>query len=631
MAYASTPEGRKSLNRALRRATSVYAPPPILTVSQWADRFRRLSPEASAEPGQWITSRAEYQRGIMDACNDPAVETIVVMSSAQVGKTEILNNVIGYFIHQDPAPILVIQPTLEMAEAWSKDRLAPMIRDTPCLRGKVKDPRTRDSGNTLLHKTFPGGHITAGGANSPAFMASRPIRIVLGDEVDRWPPSVGSEGDGPALASKRAATFWNRKKIWTSTPTIKGASRIEDLYESSDQRRYHVPCPHCHTMQILVWAQVVWQNNQPETAIYACSACGAEITDADKPEMLRRGTWLAEKPGGKIAGFHLNELYSPWVSFAEMAAAFLDAKRSRSPEKLKTFINTSLGETWEQEGVTVDDGSLLSRREEYPAKVPQSGLVLTAAVDVQEDRLEVEVVAWGIGEESWSIDYRVFRGNPAQPEVWRELDTYLQSTFEHESGVSLRIATTFIDSGGHHTKQVYGFCKFREQRRIYACKGVAGPGKPLAGRPSKGNAIGALLFPIGVDTAKEILYARLKLTDFGPGYCHFPKLEQYDEEYFKQLTAEKQKTKYRNGFPAKFWEKVRPRNEALDLRVYAMAALDALKPNLAKIAETLEKVAENKPELEKPAVQPGPPQSSLPPQARRPTVRVPRRNWVNSW
>lgn len=634
MAYASTPEGRKSLNRALRRATSVYAPPPILTVSQWADRFRRLSPEASAEPGQWITSRAEYQRGFMDAINDPAIETIVAMWSAQSGKTEGLNNMIGYFIHQDPSPMLIVQPTEQMAEAWSKDRLAPMLRDTPCLRGKVKDPRSRDSGNTLLHKQFPGGHITAIGANAPASLAGRPIRIVFGDEVDRYPVSAGTEGDPVSLARVRARNFWNRKFIWTSTPTIRGLSRIEKLYESSDQRRYHVPCPHCHTMQTMVWGQVVWPKNQPELAIYACSGCGAEITDADKPEMLRRGTWLAEKPGGNIAGFHLNALYSPWVTFAEMATDFVEAKRSRSNEQLKTWINTSLADTWEDESITVDDGSLMSRREEYPAKVPQNGLVLTAAVDVQEDRLEVEVVAWGIGEESWSVDYRVFRGNPAQPEVWRELDTYLQSTFEHESGVSLRIATTFIDSGGHHTKQVYGFCKFREQRRIYACKGVAGPGKPLAGRPSSGNAIKALLFPVGVDTAKEILYARLKLPDFGPGYCHFPKLEQYDEEYFKQLTAEKQKTKYRNGFPTKFWEKVRPRNEALDLRVYAMAALDALKPPMRQIAATLEKRAEemaNKREPQKPAVQPGPPQSALPPQARKPSFRLPRRNWVNSW
>jgi phage terminase large subunit GpA-like protein len=632
MAYASTPEGRKSLNRAMQRAAALYAPPPILTVSQWADRYRKLSPEASAEHGQWITSRAEYQRGFMDAINDPAIETVVAMWSAQSGKTEAINNMIGYYIDQDPSPMLIVQPTEQMAEAWSKDRLAPMLRDTPCLRGKVKDPRSRDSGNTLLHKQFPGGHITAIGANAPASLAGRPIRIVFGDEVDRYPASAGEEGDPVSLARVRARNFWNRKFIWTSTPTIRGASRIERLYESSDQRHYHVPCPHCHAMQILMWAQIIWPTNQPELAVYACSGCGAEITDADKPEMLRRGTWVAEKPGGKIAGFHLNGLYSPWVTFAEMATDFVEAKRSRSVEQLKTFINTSLAETWEDESITVDDGSLFSRREEYKAIVPEGGLVITAAVDVQDDRLEAEVIAWGIGEESWSIDVRPFRGNPAQPQVWRELDAYLQQTFEHESGVQLRIACTMIDSGGHHTKQVYGFCRARQQRRIYACKGVAGPGKPLAGRPSKGNVIGAFLFPVGVDTAKEILYARLKLTEFGPGYCHFPKLEQYDEEYFKQLTAEKQKTKYRNGFPTKFWEKVRARNEALDLRVYAMAALDALKPNFQQIAAMLEREAEkieHPPQVEAEKPKPGPPQNVLPPQVRRPAI--PRQGWVNSW
>jgi phage terminase large subunit GpA-like protein len=625
VSYKSTPEGRKSLRRALRRATSIYAPPPILTVSQWADRFRRLSPEGSSEPGQWITSRAEYQRGIMDAVNDPAIETVVVMSSAQIGKTEAINNMIGYFIQQDPSPMLVIQPSEQMAEAWSKDRLAPMLRDTPCLSGKVKDPRSRDSGNTLLHKQFAGGHLTVIGSNAPSSLAGRPIRIVFGDEVERYPPSAGTEGDPVSLARARARNFWNRKFIWTSTPTIKGG-RIDKLYEGSDQRRYHVPCPHCHAMQVLVWGQVTWPKNQPELAVYACGACAAEITDADKPEMLRRGAWVAEKPGGSVAGFHISALYSPWTTFGEMARDFLDAKHSRSPEILKTWVNTWLGETWEDEGLTVDDGSLLSRREEYEAPVPAGGLVLTASVDAQDDRLECEVVAWGIGEESWSICHKTFRGNPAKPEVWRELDEHLQLTFEHESGVLLRIACTFVDSGGHHTKQVYAFCKAREARRVYACKGIAGAGKPLAGRPTKGNVMGALLFPVGVDTAKEILFARLKLNEFGPGFCHFPKVEPYDEEYFKQLTAEKQKTKYKNGFPTKFWEKIRPRNEALDLRVYAMAALDALKPNLAKISESLNARAEELNRKPEPIVERVNP---LPPQARRPVM--PRPSYVNSW
>lgn len=286
----------------------VYEPPPLLTVSEWSDRNRVLSPEASAEAGQWNTFRAEYQRGIMDSLNDPLIDTVVVMKSSQVGWTEILNNVAGYYIDQDPSPILAVQPTVDMGKAWSKDRFSPMLRDTPCLRGKVRDARVRDSGNTVLHKTFPGGHITIGGANSPAGLASRPIRIVLGDEIDRWPHSAGTEGDPWKLACKRTTTYWNRKKIVGSTPTIKGFSRIESLFEESDQRRYYVPCPHCDEFQVMKWAQVQWPEGQPQDACYYCEVCGGEITDTDKLAMIRLGEWRAESESRGVAGFHLNEL-----------------------------------------------------------------------------------------------------------------------------------------------------------------------------------------------------------------------------------------------------------------------------------------------------------------------------------
>ncbi|MFL6437473.1 MAG: phage terminase large subunit family protein [Terriglobales bacterium] len=614
-------------SKIFERAARALRPPPRWSVSQWADQSPRyLSPESSAEPGPWSTARAPFQRDIMDAINDPTIETVVIMSSAQIGKTEIINNLLGYFIDQDPSPVLVVMPTLEIAHAWSKDRLSPMLRDTPCLRGRVKEAKAKVSNNTMLHKKFPGGHLTIAGANSPSSLASRPIRIVCCDEVDKYPPSAGAEGDPVNLAFKRTTTFWNRRHIMVSTPTIKGASRIESAYESSDQRHFNVPCPHCNSVQVLKWRNVTWPTGHPEEAIYACEHCGVELTDADKPEMLRRGVWVAEKPGSSTAGFHVNELYSPWVTWPQMAKAFLEAKKL--PETLKTWINTSLGETWEQEGESVDDGTLFGRREEYAAQVPQNAIVLTAGIDVQEDRLEVEVVAWGISEECWSVDYHTFRGNPAMPDVWSELDEYLSRTFEHESGVGLRIACALVDSGGHHTKQVYAFCRRRQTRRIYACKGFAGAGKPLAGRPTKGNQIGALLFPVGVDTAKELIYSRLRLTEFGPGFCHFPEKHEYDREYFSQLTAEKLKTKYKNGFPTKYWEKTRPRNEALDCRVYAMAALDALKPNLPKIAESLAARANDLHKKPEPLVEK---LSPLPPQAR-PTVTLPRRqNWVNSW
>src|SRR5882672_4269896 len=288
--------GTGDLKELQRRVAARVAPPPSLTVSQWADAHRRLSSESSAEPGEWHTSRAPYQRGLMDAVADPAIREIWVMKAAQIGWTEILNNVIGFHIDQDPAPILLVQPNLEMAEAWSKDRLAPMIRDTPALRGKIADPRARDTGNTLLHKTFAGGHLTIAGANSPAGLASRPIRIVLFDEVDKFPSSAGAEGDPISLGKKRSTTFWNRKMLAGSTPTIKGSSRVEEGFEASDQRYYFVPCPHCQEFQRLTWPQVRWPEGRPEAAVYVCQHCGAEISEAQKPAMILAGEWRASKP-----------------------------------------------------------------------------------------------------------------------------------------------------------------------------------------------------------------------------------------------------------------------------------------------------------------------------------------------
>lgn len=561
----------------------------------------------------------------MDAVNDPAVETVVVMKSAQVGWTEILGNVIGFFIDNDPCPILIIQPTLEMGEAWSKDRLAPMVRDTPALHNKIKDAKSRDSGNTLLHKTFPGGHITIAGANSPAGLASRPIRVVLFDEVDRYPPSAGAEGDPIALASKRTTTFWNRKKLMGSTPTVKGVSRIESAYEGSDQRRYFVPCPHCGTFQTLKWGGpdhpfgVKWPDENPSEAYYVCEHCASVITDADKAEMLRLGEWRPTKPGGAIAGFHINELYSPWVTFGEMASNFVEAKRL--PETLKTWVNTALGETWEEAGETVDETGLLARRENYGPEIPLAASVLTCGVDVQDDRIECETVAWGHGEESWSVEYQVFTGDPARPEVWKALDDYLLSTFDHESGAKLRISSACIDSGGHHTKQVYAFTSRRFARRVYATKGVAGPGKPLISRPNKNSKAKGRVFMLGADTGKDSVYARLKISDPGPGYCHFP--AHYDADYFAQLTAEKVVSKYTHGFRTRVWVKksAHARNEALDCRVLAMAALEIINVRIDRVSARIAQRQAPKPEPEKPP--------EIPIRSRRPQVR--RGGFVMGW
>lgn len=554
------------LDRSLRDALAVFRPPPRLSVSQWADRYRQLSREASSEPGQWRTARAEYQREILDAVSDPLTHTVVVMSCAQVGKSEILLNGIGFHIAQDPAPILFLQPTVEMAETFAKDRIAPMIRDTPALTSQIAEPLSRSGGNTILHKQFPGGHLTLAGANSPASLASRPVRIVFADEVDRYPPSAGTEGDPVTLARARTKTFHNRKFVLTSTPTIKGVSRIEQAYEESDQRIYEVPCPHCGAEQRLLWASVKWPAGCADDAAYHCPECGAAWSDAQRLAAIRKGRWIARDPFRGVAGFHLNELCSPWSRVADMARSFVEAKASRSQERMRAWINTTLGETWEQDGEKVDDAGIAARVESWDGE-PDAVLVRTAGVDVQDDRLEIEIVGWGRDEESWSLDYHVIFGDPSGPTLWADLDRYL---LDHKP------AAACVDSGGHHTQAVYKFCRERLRRRVYAIKGMAGPGRPVwPKRSSKGMAGKAVLFLVGVDAAKDQVFAHLKLTTAGPGYCHFP--DDRDDQYFAGLASETVVTKYSKGFPVREYRKrAGVRNEPLDCRVYAYCALAAL-------------------------------------------------------
>lgn len=572
----------------IRQAFTCWKCPPKLTISQWADLYRYLSPEASAEPGKYLTSRAEYQRGIMDAFSAPEVERIVVMSSAQVGKTEILNNIVGYFIDQDPSTILNLQPTLEMAQTWSKDRLAPMVRDNECLAKKVRSSKSKDSDNTILHKLFPGGHITMVGANSPAGLASRPIRIVLCDEVDRYPLSAGAEGDPVNLAIKRTTTYWNKKIGLFSTPTIKGISRIEKAFLESDQRYYFVPCPHCGVYQRLRWGQVKYSKDNIKEAFYECEHCGGHLSDSDRYRAIAKGHWEAQTEFKGVAGFHLNELYSPWRKISDIVKDFLEAKDK--PDTLKTWVNTSLGETWEEAGEALDPDSLEARTEDYK-KIPKGGVVLTAGVDTQDDRLEVEITAWGKGEESWLVDYLRLYGDPDQPEVWQQLDDVLASDYPHESGARLNISATCIDTGGHKTQSVYEYGRTRYTQKVYLIKGVGGENIPIVGAQSKAK-IGksktktVKLFPVGVDQAKGTIYGRLKISSFGSGYMHFPR--KCDRAYFDSLTAEKLVTKFVKGYPKRTWEKIRARNEALDCRVYSYAALKILNPNFERIGERLE-------------------------------------------
>lgn len=563
--------------RLFKGIAKMVAPPPTLTVSEWADKYRRLSSESSAEPGQWRTSRAPYQREIMDAVNDPECNTVIVMSSAQVGKTELILNSIGYFIDYDPSPIMLIQPTLEMAQAFSKDRLAPMLRDSPSLRGKVKDVKARDSGNTMLHKTFPGGQITMAGANSPASLASRPIRIVLLDEVDRYPASAGTEGDPVALVTKRSTTFWNRKRIMVSTPTIKGASRIETEYLTSTMEQWCLPCPSCGEYQPLEWGRV-----QYEDATMRCMECGFHHSESEWKDGNEQGKWIARQDSSK-RGFHLNELASPWKTWAEIIEDYKEAKVT-GVEALKTWTNTALGETWEEQGEQLDESGLLDRREEYGTQCPAGVRVLTAGVDVQKNRLEVEVVGWGKGKESWGIEYRQIPGDPSKQDVWNRLAEYLDRTWQGGDGSRLRVACAAIDSGGHHTTEVYRFVAAHESRNIFAIKGKGGAGVPLIGRVSRTPREKAALFTVGVDAGKEKLMTRLAVSEIGPDYCHFPLDPDrgYDQLYFRGLTSEKKVIRTFKGKPRVEWIKKSgsARNEPLDLRNYATVALEILNPNL---------------------------------------------------
>jgi phage terminase large subunit GpA-like protein len=580
------------LEQAFYRA---LAPPPKLTVSQWADEYRVLSPEASAEPGRWDTDRAPYQREIMDAIHDPTIEAVVVMSSAQVGKSEMLLNMLGYTIDNDPAPVLMVQPTLEMAEAFSKDRIDPMLRDTPVLRDKVSDGK-REASNTIRHKTFPGGHITLAGSNSPASLASRPIRLLLADEVDRWDTS--SEGDPLALAEKRTITFWNRKHFIVSTPTIKGLSRIEAKFAESDQRRCHLACPHCATRHVLEWKHVHWTAGAPETAHLTCPECGSEIAEAERQEMLRDPEWRASAPFTGTAGFHIWEAYSPWRRLSEIVADFLEAKRA--PDTLQVFVNTSLGETWEEQHEPQQEpGVLLARREPYPATVPAGACCLTMGVDVQDDRLEALVIGWGPGEESWVIDTRRIEGDPQRPEPWQALDELLSTAFTHESGALLTIHATCVDTAGHRTQYAYDYVGKRRHQQVYAIIGRDGSDRQIVSRPSlkrSGREIRKVdLYTVGVDICKGLIYSRLKITEPGPGYMHFPLPHQagkdfragVDEEFFAQLTAERLVTKMVSGVPTRKWIQTRPRNEALDQTAYAIAALRLSRANLDDMARRL--------------------------------------------
>ena len=550
---------------------------PDITISEWADEYRILSSEGGSEPGRWRTERTPYLREIMD-CLSPSheCERVVLQKGTQLGATEAINNWIGYVIHLSPASFLMVQPTQDLAKKVSKQRIATAIRETPVLSERVALPRERDSGNTLLVKEFPGGVLMLSGANSAAGLRSMPIKYLALDEVDSYPIDLDGEGDPVKIAEKRTETFTRRKIFIASSPTIKEFSRVEREYSKSDQRRFNVPCPHCGTLQVLRWSGIHFEHQNYELigeVCYLCKECGALIEERYKTGMLSGGVWIPENPKGEFPGFHLSALYAPlgWLSWKGIVKDFLEFKRTKNINLQKTWTNTVLGETWEETGKEVEYTYLFNRREGFPEGCINKNIALiTVGIDTQDDRIEFLVVGWGRDEESYILDYEAIYGDLTKPEIWQNLDRLLLKTYLHENG-TMRISCGAIDTGGHYTNEVYEFAKAREGRKIYAVKGSSIAGLPISGKPSRQKS-GVYLFSIGVDTAKDLLFNRLTINEPGAGYIHFPK--SLPEDFFKQLTAEKVITKYSKGFPRREWVKKGDRNEALDMFVYAIAALN---------------------------------------------------------
>lgn len=588
-----------------------WTPDPDLTVSQWADKHRKLGSKSAAEPGDWRTDRVPYAREPTDrlGVTDPT-EVVVLMWGAQTSKTETGNNFIGYVMHHAPGPMMAVQPTVDMAKRLSKQRLADMIEQSPALRERVAESRSRDSGNTLLSKEFPGGVLVLAGANSASGLRSMPARYLFLDEVDAYPLDVENEGDPVSLAIKRTTTFGRRRKVLiTSTPTVKDVSRVERAFDASDRRQYFVPCPHCGHSQWLRWRgynddkddprareyRLVWLDEAKTAAGYKCEAddCGALIEEHHKTVMLRDGQWRATATAGdgKTKGYQLSSLYSPlgWLSWVELLQEFEAA--AGDPAQLKTFVNTRLAETWEDAStVRLDADGLAARAGGYAlGEVPARALLLTAGIDLQRRAggyAHIVVRAWGHGEESWLVDRKIIYGDQFQPELWRQLSEAIGQEYPRAGGGTISLSAAAIDTGdGETTHEAYAWARAEKRRHVIATKGRSTPGGAILGQPTKQDINarrvklkrGVELWSIGTDTAKSTIHGRIKIEgDAGPGVVHWP--AGLPEDYWKQLTAEKQVVKLLNGFPKRVWtKKDGAYNEDLDCEVLALAALEYVK------------------------------------------------------
>lgn len=604
--YKSPEQIVKELNKAASPALKYYKPPEKLTLDEWADKYRRLSPESSAEAGPWRTERTPYLREPMRAFTDPKVKNIVMVASSQVGKSEFELNAIGYIIDQAPGSVMFVQPNLDAARKFSRLRISPMIRDSKVLKSKVHNVKSRSSGNTILQKSFPGGMLTITGSESPSALASTPARYIIGDERDRWAKSAGTEGDPWELLKARQATYYNAKSIEVSTPTIKGSSPIETSFLLGTQERWCHKCPECGEYTNIVFSTIRFStktrviNNKKFYEVadigFACPHCGVVSSE----EIMRKqpAKWIAENPeayDNGVRSFWLNAFSSPWTPWKKVILSFLEAKDD--PQKLQVVFNTQLGELWEDRGDLMQEDEMLARREYYEAELPEGCLALTCGVDTQDDRLEYEVVGHGFFKETWGIYKGYILGRPDSPEVWHQLDEVIDRVYRFKNGQGLKIGMTFIDSGGHFTQEVYEQCRIRQAKKVFAIKGKGGENVPyISTKPTKvvinGNTKRtAWLYVLGVDAGKTAIMSNLKVETPGASYCHFPRGEErgYDDYFFNCLLSEKlvlSKTKTGNRW---VWEKIpgHNRNEALDCRNYANAAFKVWNPDLDAIQAKL--------------------------------------------